>query len=173
MALLPDDVLRDCPVCSTRLVRCRLCRRPQPKFADLEPTAPRLSADDCPGCTGGLACPGCGQEGARGAGWSSITSMVAIKSWKEEIRAALDVALSPEGRVGNWAPVATVDGSKVNREAWAGSWHLGIQEDAGVEGQRFRGMAECEARGVRCRLPSAWVDRVRQVCCPEAPGRSE
>lgn len=127
----------------------------------------------------GDVCPACCPDPSVlvGAGWMSGVGVVAIKPYKEEVRAVLDHLLSRDvlGQPGKgWEPIVTKDGAATNREAWHGQWHVGIHEKLDADGATvFLGAAEDARRRLKVRLPSAWVARIRQVVCPEAPGRSE
>jgi hypothetical protein len=120
----------------------------------------------------GLVCPNCTDkpEALRGSGWAIGIPLVGIKPYKDQVRALLDETLG--GKM--WSAAMPAKSGKVNWEAWAGEWHVGIEESkSGAEGGTiFMGMAETCRRRFRVRLPSAWVDRIRQVVCPEREGKS-
>lgn len=127
-------------------------------------------------CKSGHVCPKCCErpsEALRGSGWSPKTAMVALKPWKEMVRSAIDAALAARDPR-DWVPTPLTNGRVVMRDAWAEGWHLGISEGPTADGGvYFRGVAEREDRGIKVRLPSAWVDRIRQACFPGLPGKSE
>lgn len=152
-----------CTICSTYMVPCPSCLG--------------AGCNNDEDCKIGNVCPSCCERSLKGSGWGVGIPMVALKEFKEELRGLLDRVLSDEvfgQRSMGWEPVPTIDSQKVNREIWYGQWHLGIEQSKNPEGEIvFKGLAEDMRRRLKVRLPSAWVQRVRQKVCPEAPGRSE
>jgi hypothetical protein len=152
-------------VSETEYARCAIC-------STYQVACPSHAGTACSRCGGsGFLCPSCAEpEKLAGTGWSTTTAWVPLKQYKEQIRAILDHLLSPEvfgASGGGWEP-RTAKTGKVNREAFYEGWHVGIEESkSGAEGGTvFLGLAENESRGCKCRLPSQWVQRIRDKACP-------
>ncbi len=121
-----------------------------------------------------MNCQACGSEmtiGHRCRGWApeGKTFMQPLRKHREDVEAAVASA--------EWgSPVAHSDGSRVMREAWAGEWHLLIEELTSRVDEKtntFRGLAEHEGRGVKVRLSPQLVDQARKKTCPGVAGKSE
>ena len=153
-----------CGICSTHLV-----------------VHPACGGSGCVGtaqagqdCKDGYVCPKCCEkpyEALRGAGWSPTSCVVALKPYKQQIHDALDRLM--DDVKDQWVPTPNQAGTSVMREAWIGEWHFGVSESRYSESVTWKGMVENESRGVKCRLPSAWVQRIRDKTARGLPGRSE